>query len=256
MDLGLNQKKVLITGSSKGIGLGIAKNFLLEGAKVFLTARNQVLLNSSRDLLVKEFGIENVHSAKCDFTVPEEIYSLKNQIEEEWGSLDIVVSNIGDGQSTSDPIPIEEAWIKSWNINFNTALYTSRIFLPFLEKSNGNILFISSIAGLESIGAPTDYSTAKAALVALSKNMSNKLGGLVRVNVLAPGNILFDGGAWDKKIKTNSSEIFNNINQVVPMGRFGNVQEVADTAVFICSERSSFTTGSVVVVDGGQTINF
>ena len=256
MNLGLTNKKVLITGSSKGIGLAIARAFLREGAKVCITGRSIKQLDKSRDLLNNEFASENVLSKKCDFTLTNEIISLKNQIKENWGGIDIIVANIGDGRSTLDTIPSSEFWDKSWDINFNTALNTARVFLPLLEKSRGNLLFISSIAGLEYIGAPVDYSTAKAALVVLSKNISNKLGAKVRANVLAPGNILFDGGVWDKKLKNDSKVILDKIKQLVPMGRFGTVDEVADTAVFICSEKSSFTTGSVIVVDGGQTNNF
>jgi 3-oxoacyl-[acyl-carrier protein] reductase len=256
MNLGLSNKKVLITGSSKGIGLGIARAFLREGAKVCITGRSINHLEKSRDLLCKEFASKNVISKKCDFTQIKEISSLKKQLEEHWGGIDIIVANIGNGRSSFDAIPNSEFWDKSWDINFNTALQTARVFLPLLEKSKGNLLFISSIAGLEFIDAPVDYSTAKAALLVLSKNISIKLGGKVRANVLAPGNILFDGGVWDKKLKNNSKVILNKIKQIVPMERFGTVDEVADTAVFICSEKSSFTTGSVIVVDGGQTNNF
>jgi len=123
-----------------------------------------------------------------------------------------------------------------------------------LEKSSGVLLFISSIAGIEAFGAPTDYSTAKTAVIALAKNMARKLAKEVRVNVLAPGNVLFPGGSWDEKIKDDPSEVEKIIESTVPMNRFGMPEEIADAAVFLCSERAGFITGSVLVVDGGQTV--
>ncbi len=253
MQLNLNDKRVLITGSSKGIGFGIAKNFLIEGAKVCITSRGTTHLNKAKKEFSEFFGREKVVAFECDFTDIENIESLKGKIVEKWGGIDIVVSNIGDGQSSSEPLPNNQFWERTWGSNFESALHTSRIFLPLLEESNGNILFISSIAGMEAFGAPVDYSTAKAAVIALAKNMSKKLANKVRVNVLAPGNIWFQDGVWDRKMNNNKKEVMSNIELTVPMNRLGTVQEIADTAIFICSDRSSFTTGAVFIVDGGQT---
>ena len=126
--------------------------------------------------------------------------------------------------------------------------------MPSLEESKGCFLFVSSIAGMEAFGAPVDYSTAKSAILALSKNMARKMANSVRINVIAPGNIYFPGGSWDAKIKNNPSVVEDIIRSTVPMKRFGTPEEVADVAVFLCSDRSSFITGSIFVVDGGQTV--
>ena len=84
--------------------------------------------------------------------------------------------------------------------------------------------------------------------------MSRKLKGDVRVNVLAPGNIYFKGGSWDKKMNENSELVTEMLENSVPMARFGTVEEISDSATFLCSDRASFITGSVLVVDGGQTV--
>ena len=84
--------------------------------------------------------------------------------------------------------------------------------------------------------------------------MARKLAQEVRINVLAPGNVLFPGGSWDEKIKDNPDKVDKIIKSAVPMNRFGSPEEMADAAVFLCSERASFITGSVLVVDGGQTV--
>ena len=123
-----------------------------------------------------------------------------------------------------------------------------------LERSKGCLLFISSIAGMEAFGAPTDYSTAKAAIIALAKNMARKLAPGVRVNVIAPGNVCFEGGSWDEKIQQNKKRVDKIIKSTVPMNRFASPQEIADSAVFLCSDRASFITGATLVIDGGQTV--
>ncbi|MBT6226237.1 MAG: SDR family oxidoreductase, partial [Candidatus Scalindua sp.] len=95
---------------------------------------------------------------------------------------------------------------------------------------------------------------AKTAIAALAKNMARKLAKEVRVNVLAPGNVLFAGGSWDEKIKEDPIRVKTIIESTVPMNRFGTPDEIADAAVFLCSNRATFITGSTLVVDGGQTV--
>ena len=123
-----------------------------------------------------------------------------------------------------------------------------------LLESQGTLLFISSIAGMEAFGAPTGYSTAITAIIALSKNMARKLAPGVRVNVIAPGNVYFKGGSWDEKIQQDKKRVDEIIKSTVPMNRFAIPQEIADSAVFLCSDRASFITGTTLVIDGGQTV--
>ena len=253
MDLEIKSKRVLITGSSRGIGESIARGFLEEGAKVCITSRGSKQLFHAEKKLAQEFGFENVMSCICDCTDPISLDKLKNTILSEWGGLDILVANVGDGRSTDDKVPSEAQWDKVWKINFESSLNSVRAFLNLVESSKGCFLFISSIAGMESIGAPIDYSTAKTAIIAFAKNLSKKVSNQVRINVLSPGNISFPGGSWDEKTKKNSVSVNNLIESTVPMKRFGSPKEVADAAVFLCSARASFITGTVLVVDGGQT---
>jgi 3-oxoacyl-[acyl-carrier protein] reductase len=253
MNLNLGNKKVLITGASRGIGLAVTESFLQEGAKTCLVSRGSSTLYENEKKLQNTYGLESVIAYKCDCTNVESLNSLKNEIENKWNSLDIVIVNVGDGRSVSDTLPDDEQWKKTWNSNFESALQTARTFLPMLEESQGVLLFISSIAGMEAFGAPTDYSTAKTAIIALAKNMARKLAPGVRVNVIAPGNVLFDGGSWDEKIQQDKERLDEIIKSTVPMNRFATPQEIADSAVFLCSDRASFITGATLVIDGGQT---
>ena len=254
MNLNLDNKKVLITGASTGIGLTVAESFLQEGVKTCLVSRGSKALFENEKKLQDIYGLENSFACKCDCTNIESLNSLKNRVKDKWGSLDIIIVNVGDGRSVPDALPDDEQWQKTWNSNFESALQTARTFLPMLEKSKGCLLFISSIAGLEAFGAPTDYSTAKTAIIALAKNMARKLAPDVRVNVIAPGNVYFEGGSWDEKIKQDKKRVDEIIKSTVPMNRFATPQEIADSALFLCSDRASFITGTALVIDGGQTV--
>ena len=255
MDLYLKDKRVLVTGASRGIGLAVTKIFLKEGAKVCMVSRGSNLLFENEKKLQEKYGSERVFSTVCDCAQVKSLVDLSEVIDSKWGGMDIVIANIGCGSGVIDALPTDEQWKNSWNNNFESALQTARTFLPMLKKSQGVLLFISSIAGIEAFGAPTDYSTAKTAIIALAKNMARKLASNnVRVNTIAPGNVLFNGGSWDEKTRQDKKRVEKIIKSTVPMNRFASPQEIADSAVFLCSDRASFITGATLVVDGGQTV--
>ena len=254
MELGLQGKNVLITGGSQGIGAAIAHRFLDEGANVFIVSRGSEQLFKTETHLQLLFGEERIKVGRCDCTNSSSLFKLKRKIEKSFGQLDVVVANVGNGRSVPDALPDDQQWERTWNNNFESSLQTARVFLPMLQKSKGCLLFVSSIAAMEAFGAPVDYSTAKAAVTALAKNMARKLGRKVRINVLAPGNVWFSGGPWHEKIKQNPERVKKMIESTVSMNRFGSPDEMADAAVFLCSKRASFITGSVLVVDCGQTV--
>lgn len=253
MNLEIENKFFLVTGSSRGIGLSIAQKFLEEGAIVGIVARNEDTMSKAANELIKRFGRQRVRSWIADLTNDVNVERLLQTINKEWSKLDGLIANIGNGKSSLEAITSKDQWEKVWSENFNSALYPCRAFLPMLEENRGVITLISSICGVESLGAPIDYSVAKSALISLAKNLSRKIAPGVRVNVVAPGNVYFKGGSWDKKLQSDKAQVENMIKSEVPMKRFGKPEEIADAVVFLCSERASFITGSVLRVDGGQT---
>lgn len=197
MNLGLEGKRVVVTGASQGIGLGIAEGFHLEGCTVVSNGRDEARLASSIANRDQWFGVVG------DVTDPLKANSVIQQALDILGGIDILVCNVGSGKSVPPGHESFADWQKSLSLNLLSATNTVEAATPELKKTKGVIVCISSICGTEVIpGAPVTYSTAKAALNAYIRSIAVPLGADgVRINGVAPGNILFEGSVWDKKIK-------------------------------------------------------
>jgi len=246
MNLSLENKNVIIIGGSKGIGLAMAKAFIDQGSKVHVVSRKP-----------GAFKNHSICYYKADASDEKSLISAKQKIIfKTKNKIDVVISNVGSGSLKKSSLDDSKLWNESWETNFITGFNTAMIFKSVLKKNRGTLLFTSSIAGIEEIGAPVVYSASKSALISFSKSLSHKLAPEIRVNVIAPGNIMFKGGSWDiKKIK-NPDAIKKMLRLKVPLRRFGTPEEVADLTLFLCSSKASFITGGCFVIDGGQTISF
>lgn len=256
MNLNLKNKRVIISGATRGIGFEIANQFLEEGAKVVILSRSKEKLEDIKLKLFELYSEDKILGIECDVTSELAVKSTIDATTAKWGGVDIVIANVGDGRSVPEPMPDKDQFSFSWKSNFESAEILVRGSLFELIKTSGNIVFISSIAGLESFGAPTDYSVAKSGIIALSKNLARKLAPDVRVNCIAPGNVIFPGGNWDEKLQKNPKGIQELINISVPVKRFGKPEEIASAVVFLASEKATFITGACLVIDGGQTVGF
>ena len=247
MDLKLKNKTALITGSSKGIGKAIAKALYDEECNVILNGRNLTNLKSAAKTLGK-----NVDYFVADVTKPKSCNSLINNIMKHHGKLDILICNVGSGKSVPPGKENSSEWEKMFEINLSSATNIISAAQKILTESNGTIVCISSIAGLEATGAPIAYSSAKAALNAYVHEIARPLAqNGIRINAVALGNIIFKGSVWEKKLRKNPRSVKKMLKDV-PLHRLGKPNEVASIVTFLASPLASFITGSIYVVDGGQ----
>ena len=247
----MTRKKIIVTGSSRGIGLAIAKKFIKEGHYVVLNGRHEKRFKQIKKNKRINYQIGN-------FSNPQEAKKIINKSIKILNGLDILICNIGESKSCPPNSESFAEWKKMFNQNFFTATNAIEAAKKKIIQSKGSIICISSICGNELIkGAPITYSTAKAALNFYVKSLSHYLSYLgVKINIISPGNILFSGSVWDKKMKKNKNKTKSLIKQNVPLNKFGTTEDVTELVSYLVSNKSKFITGSNFVVDGGQTIKF
>jgi NAD(P)-dependent dehydrogenase (short-subunit alcohol dehydrogenase family) len=240
------QKVVLVSGSTSGIGKAIAARFVYDGFIVIQNSRNKI---DQRDVIGAKF-IEG------DVTNYKTCLNLIESIKQEYGRLDVLVCNVGSGADLAPNNSTEERWSHFLSSNLLSSTYLVDAAISLLMESKGNVIAISSICGSNPVrDAPIEYSVAKAALNMYVKSMAFKHGEIgIRFNAVSPGNVMFEGSTWYNKVKKNEESVKNFINTNVPMSVFINPEVVADAVLFLSSDRSKFTTGVVLSIDGGQSL--
>jgi 3-oxoacyl-[acyl-carrier protein] reductase len=253
MDLQLTDRVAFVAGSSKGIGRAIATELLREGCRVCLSGRNSDALEEACRELRTKFG-DKVLGIPGDMTDRSVIDAALGAIYQKWGGLEIVVANLGSGKGKPGWNQEQDEWERLFNVNFFGSVRLAQAAIPYLQAHGGSILFIASIVAVESTPAPLPYSAAKAALVNYSKNLSRAVANSgIHVNCIAPGNILFPGGSWERHLKERREEVEKYIAAEVPQQRFGTPEEIANFAAYLVSPVSGFSSGACYIVDGGQT---
>jgi len=252
VNLELTGKVAVVTGSSRGLGLASARALAAEGCRVTVCARGAEAL---------EHAAASLHAGRNDdvLAVQADVASEAGAAEvvartvERFGRIDILVNNVGkagggDIVSTSDA-----EWQSALDQTLFPAIRVSRLAVPHMRRAGGGvILMIASIWGRESGGRMT-YNAVKAAEISLAKAMSQQLAkDRIRVNSIAPGSILFEGGSWWTRQQADPAGIAEFVAREIPFGRFGRPEEVGDVVAFLASARASWITGACLPVDGGQ----
>lgn len=254
MDLGLAGKVALVTGSSRGIGRGIAARLVEEGADVVYCARGAEALEEA---VRASGGPGRAIGVAADVSTSAGAETVVAAAVSELGGLDIVVNNVGgSGARTVQEMDAADLGAVLGK-NLFPALHVSRAALPALRARGGGVIaLIASIWGREGGGGP-GYNIAKAAEISLAKAMARDLAAdRIRAFSVAPGSTLFPGGSWERRLKDDPPGMAAFIERELPWGRLGSVDELADVVTFLVSERASWVVGTCVAVDGGQSRSF
>jgi NAD(P)-dependent dehydrogenase (short-subunit alcohol dehydrogenase family) len=245
----LSGKTALITGGSSGIGLATARLFLEHGARVAITGRDESTLAAARKALGND-----VLAIRSDASRVADIELLMAELKDRWGRLDVLFVNA----AVAGPAPFEavsEAQFDDLsNINFKGAFFTVQKALPLLSDK-ASVVLTTSIAN--QMGSPnfSVYSACKAALRSLTQTLALELIGRgIRVNAVSPGPI--ETPIWGKFGMPNEAEqaVKAEVERKAPTKRFGHVDEVARTALFLASDDSSYVVGQEIAVDGGMSL--
>ena len=249
MDLGLRNKRALVTGGSRGIGRAISDVLLKEGARVAFTARGEKGVAAAMEEMRK---VGEVRGDVVDSADAGAVAAWVKEIARDWDGLDIVISNVSAGGGV--PIGLD-GWREAVNTDIVGSAALIEAALPHLRTSKGAVVQIATITAIEHHDFPGNpaYGAVKAALVRYMGELAIREGQHgVRANSVSPGPIWVDGGVWSW-VKDNMGDYYERDGEAHPQKRLGTAAEVARVAAFLASPAASWVSGQNVSVDGAFT---
>jgi 3-oxoacyl-[acyl-carrier protein] reductase len=252
MDLKLTDKVVLITGSSRGIGLATAKAFAAEGCRSMLSARSAEYLAQAEAELRASGATVAAHVA--DITQSDEAAGLVQATVAAFGGIDILVNNVGGaGGGARIADSTDDDWRGAMERNLIQTVRMMRLALPHMRgRADACVINVASISGWSpQLAMSGQYGAAKAALIFDTERWALEFVPYgVRVNTVSPGSILVEGNGWDRYRIANRSHFDDYVRHGFPMGRLGTAEEVADVILFLASPRAHWINGRNIAVDG------
>jgi 3-oxoacyl-[acyl-carrier protein] reductase len=258
MDLGVKNRVALVAASSQGLGLATAEAFAAEGCRVAMCARNEQTLQAAADKIRKRFGAE-VFAEALDVADPAAVSRFVAAVANKFGSVDICVTNAGGPPAKGFLAVTLDDWQRALDLNFLSTVYFAREVIPYMQRKQwGRIITITSITTKQPVADLVLSNAVRAAVVGLVKSLANEFGkdGIL-VNNVGPGFTATDrlrelAKARSSASGKNEQEIFDAWAVEAPLKRLGEPRELAETVVWLASERASYVTGQTVLVDGGM----
>jgi len=258
MNLGLKDRVALVAASSQGIGRATAEAFAAEGCRVAMCARNSKTLQEAADQIRKLHNV-GVFSEAFDVTDAPAVSRFVSNVAKQFGGVDICVTNAGGPPAKGFLAAEFVEWQRALELNFLSTVYFAREVIPYMQRKRwGRIITLTSITTKQPVADLVLSNAVRAAVVGLVKSLANEFGkdGIL-VNNVGPG---FTATDRLKELATSRSaalgksekEIFDGWAADAPLKRLGEPREVADTIVWLASERASYVTGQTVLVDGGM----
>ena len=258
MDLGLQGKVAIVTGSSRGLGLASARALVAEGCHVCISARGEEALSQAAlELAAAAMSAADVLAVRADLATDDGMRAVVDATVARFGGVDVLVNNVALARGGDIVTTTDAEWQEAFDQTLFPAIRASRLVVPSMRaRGGGAIIISSSIFGREAGGRMT-YNAVKAAEISLGKSLAQQLAkDHIRVNSVSPGSISFPGGSWFKRQQTDPEGIAAFITAELPFGRFGRADEVGDVVAFLASSRATWVSGTSVVVDGCQSRSF
>ena len=257
MDLGLQGKVALVAAASQGMGRAAAMCLAREGAKVAICARNQGPLDAASEAIRKETNAD-VLAFRADVSKATDIRAFVDAAAAAWGGIDRLVVNAGGPPTGRLETLTEEQWAQAYELTFQSAVRLIRACVPSMKsRGGGAVVAITSISVKQPIENLLLSNAMRAAVVGLVRTLARELAAdRIRVNAVAPGWIATDRLMELMRVRAEresrklESVVEEGLREV-PLGRFGEPQEVADMIAFLLSERAAYMTGNVIQIDGG-----
>ncbi|MCG8326670.1 MAG: beta-ketoacyl-ACP reductase [Chitinophagales bacterium] len=242
----LQDKVAIVTGGAKGIGLATVKKFVAEGSKVSIWDIDEESANEA----IAELGADKVSFLKVNTASLEAVKEAAAQVKKTYGSIDILVNNAGITRDSSMKKMTEEQWDQVISVNLTGVFNCAKAVFPYMAENGwGRILNAASVVALYGNFGQSNYVAAKAGVIGMTKVWAREFGRKgITVNAVAPGFINTD------MMSTVPENILDGLRGKTPLGRLGEVEDIANAYAFLASDEAAFITGTTLSVDGGLVL--